>query len=125
MMSVGQNPTEARLQDMFSKVEAYGNGTIDFPEFLTVMARKMKVTVKKELVRHYDRSLIRMAVVNQCGRTNVMRNLEKLTDEENVEEMIREVDIYGDGQVNYEGLVQIILQNDLLLTPFPPPEESD
>lgn len=56
---------------------------------------------------------------------HVMRNLEKLTDEENVEEMIREVDIYGDGQVNYEGLAQIILKNDLLLTPFTSPEESN
>lgn len=52
MKSVGQNPTEARLQDMFNKVEAYGNGTIDFPEFLTMMARKMKYTVKKELVSY-------------------------------------------------------------------------
>ena len=36
---------------------------------------------------------------------HVMTNLgEKLTDEE-VDEMIREADIDGDGQINYEGLV--------------------
>ena len=43
MRSLGQNPTEAELQDMISEVDADGNGTIDFPEFLGLMARKMKV----------------------------------------------------------------------------------
>lgn len=38
---------------------------------------------------------------------HVMTNLgEKLTDEE-VDEMIREADIDGDGQVNYEGIVEM------------------
>ena len=44
MRSLGQNPTEAELQDMINEVDADGNGTIDFPEFLALMARKMKVT---------------------------------------------------------------------------------
>jgi hypothetical protein len=38
--SLGQNPTEAELQDMINEVDADGNGTIDFPEFLTMMVRK-------------------------------------------------------------------------------------
>lgn len=43
MRSLGQNPTEAELQDMINEVDADGNGTIDFTEFLNLMARKMKV----------------------------------------------------------------------------------
>lgn len=43
MRSLGQNPTEAELQEMIHEVDADGNGTIDFPEFLNLMARKMKV----------------------------------------------------------------------------------
>lgn len=40
---------------------------------------------------------------------HVMTNLgEKLTDEE-VDEMIREADIDGDGQVNYEGTFLFVL----------------
>ena len=37
MRSLGQNPTEAELQDMINEVDANGNGTIDFHEFLTMM----------------------------------------------------------------------------------------
>ena len=43
MRSLGQNPTNAELQDMVNEVDAAGNGSIAFPEFLNLMARKMKV----------------------------------------------------------------------------------
>uniref|UniRef100_A0A6P7GMH3 Calmodulin-alpha-like n=1 Tax=Diabrotica virgifera virgifera TaxID=50390 RepID=A0A6P7GMH3_DIAVI len=36
MRSLGQNPTEAELQNRTNGVDADGNGTIDFPEFLTM-----------------------------------------------------------------------------------------
>ena len=38
-------------QDMINEVDADGNGTIDFPEFLTMMARKMKDTDSEEEIR--------------------------------------------------------------------------
>lgn len=43
MRSLGQNPTEAELQEMINEVDTDGNGIIDFPEFLSLMAKKMKV----------------------------------------------------------------------------------
>ena len=48
MRSLGQNPTEAELQDMINEVDADGYGAIDFPEFLNLMARKMKDTDSEE-----------------------------------------------------------------------------
>lgn len=51
MRSLGQNPTEAELQDMINEVDADGNGQIDFPEFLTMMARKMKDTDSEDEIR--------------------------------------------------------------------------
>ena len=44
MRSLGQNPTETELQDMINEVDTDGSGTIDFPEFLNLMARKAKVS---------------------------------------------------------------------------------
>lgn len=51
MRSLGQNPTEAELQDMINEVDADGNGTIDFPEFLSMMARKMRDTDSEEEIK--------------------------------------------------------------------------
>ncbi|KAM1437226.1 hypothetical protein ACFXTO_011399 [Malus domestica] len=48
MRSLGQNPTEAELQDIISEVDADQNGTIDFSEFLNLMARKMKLSLEVE-----------------------------------------------------------------------------
>lgn len=109
-----------------------GNGTIDFPEFLTMMARKMKDTDSEEEIREAFRVFDKVrrfsaaatalpppnaalaltfvpafqdgnGYISAAELRHVMTNLgEKLTDEE-VDEMIREADIDGDGQVNYEG----------------------
>lgn len=46
---------------------------------------------------------------------HVMTSLgEKLTDEE-VDEMIREADINGDGQINYQEFVKMMVNSKLLL----------
>ena len=59
MRSLGQNPTEAELQDMINEADADGNGTIDFPEFLIMMVNNMRDTENdleiKEAFKVFDR----------------------------------------------------------------------
>ncbi|XP_027718167.1 calmodulin-2-like [Vombatus ursinus] len=110
MRALGQTPTEAELQEIMNEVDASGNGTIDFSEFLNVMARKMKDTDSNEDIqdafRVFDKN--RDGFISAGELRHVMTNFgEKLTDEE-VEEMIKEADIDGDGQVNYIQFVEMM-----------------
>lgn len=51
MRSLGQNPTETELYEMIEEIDTTGSGTIDFPEFLTMMARKARQDDSEEEIR--------------------------------------------------------------------------
>lgn len=85
--------------------------TIDFPEFLSLMSRKMKDTDTEEEITEalavFDRD--GNGFINAAELRHVMTNLgEKLTDEE-IDEMLREADVDGDGQINYEEFVKMMM----------------
>ncbi|XP_073105606.1 calmodulin-2 isoform X2 [Elaeis guineensis] len=100
MTSLGQNPTEAELQDMINEVDADQNGAIDFHEFLNLMACKVKNTDSEEELRE----AFKVFDKDQNGFISAANP----TDEE-INEMIREADIDGDGQVNYDDFVMMML----------------
>ncbi|KAK2954613.1 putative Calmodulin, striated muscle [Blattamonas nauphoetae] len=110
MRSLGQTPTPAELQDMINEVDADGNGTIDFSEFITMMSRKMAEVDTEEEIR------IAFQTFDQDGNGYITRdelrdmmiNLgEKLTPDE-VDAMIKEADLDGDGQVSFDEFVRMM-----------------
>ena len=41
MRSLGQNPTDAEVQDMINEVDVDGSGYLEFPEFCMMMHKKL------------------------------------------------------------------------------------
>jgi calmodulin len=46
---LGQNPTQAEIKEIVKEIG--GNGTVEFPEFLSMMQRRMKHTDNEEQIR--------------------------------------------------------------------------
>ena len=111
MTNLGQTPSEAELQDMINEVDIDGNGTIDFKEFLGLMARKMRdADTEEELIeafKVFDRDGDGLISGNELQ--HVMNSLGENISQDEVEEMIKEADLDGDGYINYEEFVRMIL----------------
>ena len=78
---------------------------MDFPEFLALMARKVSADDGEEEVKEAFRVFDKEGngFISGAELRHIMTNLgEKLTDKE-VDEMLQEGDVDGDGQINYEG----------------------
>lgn len=110
MKKLGQNPTQAELQDMMNEVDIDANGIIDFDEFMSLMSKKLKDGDTDEELREafqfFDKD--KNGVIDAKELRIVMNNLgENLTDDE-IEEMIKEADINGDGQIDFEEFCRIM-----------------
>ena len=55
MRCSGHDPTEAELKDMINEINADDNGTINFPNFLSLlalfMARKWRASMQKDQIK--------------------------------------------------------------------------
>ncbi|XP_078173050.1 calmodulin-like [Carex rostrata] len=107
---LGQNPTEEDVQEMIREVDADGNGTVEFNEFLALMERKLKETDSddelREAFRVFDKD--NDGFISSSELRSVLMNLgENITDED-VDEMIKEADVNGDGQVDYAEFVKMM-----------------
>lgn len=107
MRSLGHNPLERELENMINEVDVDGNGTIDFPEFLSLMAvRHHHQDSEEELLaafRSFDKD--GLGFIDEDRFRLVMTTLgEKLTDEE-VTELINQLrfgkNLYSNGSINY------------------------
>ena len=111
MRSLGQKPTDEEILDMIHLVDEDGDGTIDFEEFILLMEMKMNDSDEEqdiiEVFKVFDND--GNGYITAAELRHVMTNLEeKLTDEE-IDEMINEADIDGDGQISYNEFKRMML----------------
>jgi len=114
MWSLGENLTEEEVEVMIKEVGGYWGpegGLIDFMEFTSLMACKVKDTdTDEELIeafKVFDRGS--SGFISAINLRNVMANLGETLTDEDVDEMVREADLDGDGQINYEEFVKMMM----------------
>ncbi|EKG14522.1 Calcium-binding EF-hand [Macrophomina phaseolina MS6] len=104
MRSLGQNPTEAELDDMINEVDTDHTGSIDFQEFLVMMSMKNKHIDQEQEIREifnvFDRD--GSGTINSSELRHVMKAIgENLTDQE-IDDLIKEADVDGNGTIDYD-----------------------
>lgn len=110
LRSLGQNPSNAELRQMIRDVDTDGNGTIDLAEFIAMLEKKKKEEVsEKEFL-----SAFRVFDKNGDGRISseelrqVLQGLGEPATSDEVDKMIQEADLDGDGYVDYNEFVRMM-----------------
>ena len=109
--STGHTLIESEMEAIVNEVDTDGNGSIDFKEFLGLMVRKMREIDSEEELRDafkvFDRD--NNNYISSLELRHVMICLGETITAEEVDEMIKEADIDGDGFINYEEFVRMII----------------
>lgn len=112
LKNLGLFPTEKELEAMLSEIDIDGDGEFSFDEFVQLMfnmgnleeiSPEQEEKDLKDAFRVFDRT--GNGYITSSDLRSVLHCLgEKLTEEE-IEDMIEEVDIDGDGRIDYEEFV--------------------
>ena len=111
--SLGQKPSKLELKNMLKEADADGNGEIDLPDFLIMMSKHSYDTNVEESLREAFRLFDKdgNGYISAAELRNIMTNLsEKLTDDE-IDEMVKNADTDGDGEIHFKEFSTIVVEN--------------
>ncbi|EGR28172.1 hypothetical protein IMG5_181770 [Ichthyophthirius multifiliis] len=105
-----QNPTDAEIQEYQQEIDQEGTGKLDFPEFLALMARKIKETDPEEELmeafRIFDKN--NSGIIESQHLRHLVRQLGEQLSEEETDQMIKEADPKNTGYIRYAEFVRFI-----------------
>ena len=98
MRSLGQNPTDAEVQDMINEVDVDGSGDMEFPEFCLMMVKKMQEfdteNEVREAYRVFDKD--RDGFISASELRMIFAALPERLSAEVIEEMLEAADDDGE-----------------------------
>ena len=115
MRSLSQCPSEAEMQEIIKLVGPEGKGTIEFPQFLSLMARQINkidtdVLVDMDSVfREFDKD--RNGLVSYQELKHVLKQKGQDVSDEQIEKMMNDADKDDDGMLNYMEFVAMVSTN--------------
>ena len=104
MTLLGLKPTETDQLDVIKIVDLDGNGTIDFSQCLVLVARQVKQEKRASIQRFYDKG--NNGFVSPVELRQVIADFGLKCTEDEVNELVREADTKGDGQINYNEFIK-------------------
>ena len=109
MRALGVNPSDSEVQDIVNAIEVEGNGVIEFPEFLTVMSRKINEFDNEDEIREAINVIFKER--DSVGVMEVWYTMrkygDKLSDEE-VNDLIQQAKTDADGKIKYDDFLRIM-----------------
>ncbi len=114
MRKLGLNPTQDELDDIIRDIDKDMDGEIDYNEFLRLMSTKLKdAQTQDELFEAF------LVFDTQNKKSFGARELTEVSQmlrcnfsTEDISEMIAVADLNGDGQINFEAFVAIMLTQE-------------
>ena len=111
MRKLGQNPTEADLIQMIEAVSKPGSKKIGFDEFVDMMEKKNnEEDTEVEIInafRVFDTES--NGLISKEELFHIIRTFGETLSDEEIEEIITEADVDGDGFINYEEFVRMMM----------------
>merc|ERR1711915_1098708 len=113
MRAMGQNPTEDELLNLVLEVDIDVNGTIEFGEFLNMMKQKAGEVDEeadlREAFKIFDRD--KDGYISMKELKKVANMLGTMLTKEELEEFMAEADADGNGKLDYDEFVKMMLSN--------------